>query len=141
MVSPIPDHAFFKQAQLEGLLGDDLFQVTCLAAQISDLAAGGFPCRIAGKAPFPGLEELLGPTVIEAFRDPFAAAKLGYAGFPAQTIEHDADLVFRRIVPPGGTADVLDDLLGRAVWARGFLSHLHSYVVTMRQKPSVPQDP
>ena len=38
-------------------------------------------------------------------------------------------------------ADVLDHLLGRAIGARGFLSHLHSYVVTMRQKPSVPQDP
>ena len=70
-----------------------------------------------------------------------AAAKLGYAGFPAQAIEHDPDLVFRRVVLPGRPADVLDDLLGRAIGARGFLSHLHSYVVTMRQKPSVPQDP
>ena len=26
LVSPIPGHAFFKQAQFEGLLGDDFFQ-------------------------------------------------------------------------------------------------------------------
>ena len=27
IASPIPDHAFFKQTDFEGLLGDDLFQL------------------------------------------------------------------------------------------------------------------
>jgi hypothetical protein len=34
------------------------------------------------------------------FGDPFATAELGNAGFAAQTIQHDADLLFSRIVLP-----------------------------------------
>src|SRR4051812_28045448 len=45
-VSPIPGDAFFEQAQLEGLLGDDLFQLLSLALEVFDLAAGRRPCRV-----------------------------------------------------------------------------------------------
>ena len=39
-VSPIRDHAFFEQAQLERLLSDDFLQLLSLALEILDLIAG-----------------------------------------------------------------------------------------------------
>ncbi|MEO0751743.1 MAG: hypothetical protein AAFY25_08060, partial [Pseudomonadota bacterium] len=63
--------------------------------------------------------------------------------------QHDPDLLFGRILfaPLSSilridcraavrTADVFDDLLAVAPLGSGFLSHLHSLVVTMCQKPS-----
>src|SRR6187402_2464134 len=60
-------------------------------------------------------------------------------GLAPQAIQHDADLLFRRMPFAGCTADVLHDSLRRRFRMHGFLSHLHSLVVTMSQKSSVPQ--
>jgi len=43
----------------------------------------------------------------------------------------------RRILLARRAADVLDDFLAVALLGSGFLSHLHSLVVTMCQKPSL----
>ena len=63
----------------------------------------------------------------------------GFAALAAQAIQHDADLLLRRILLPGRPADVLHDPLRWRFSAYGFVSHLHSLVVTMSQKSSVPQ--
>jgi len=60
-------------------------------------------------------------------------------GLAPQTIQHDADLLFRRMPFAGCTADVLHDPLRRRFRMHGFLSHLHSLVVTMSQISFVPQ--
>ena len=68
LASPIPDHAFFEQAQFQGLLGDDLLQRLGFPAQVFDLAAGCRSRCVACKAPFSGLQELLRPSVIQELR-------------------------------------------------------------------------
>ena len=74
--SPIPDHAFFEQAQFQGLLGDDLLQRLGFSAQVLDLAAGRRARGIARKASFSGLQEILRPSVIQALGNAFTPAQL-----------------------------------------------------------------
>ncbi len=69
--------------------------------------------------------------------DALAAAQLGNAVLAVQAVQDNPDLVFRRIMFAGGPADVLDDLLAVALRGSGFLSHLHSLVVAMSQKPAL----
>jgi len=66
LVSPIADHAFFKQPKLQRLLGDNLLQFLRLTPQILDLAAGRSTRRIARKPSLAGFQELLRPAVIKA---------------------------------------------------------------------------
>src|SRR6476620_11083144 len=58
---------------------------------------------------------------------------------PRKAIEHNADLLFGRVVLPGCPPDVADKRLGRRRGGVGFLSHLRSLRATMSQKSSVPQ--
>src|SRR6266545_3245127 len=124
-VSPIRDHAFFEQPQFERLLGDNLLQILRLAAEILDLIRGGGPCRIPGKPALARFQELLRPTVVQAFGNSLAPAQFGDAVFAAKPIQHDPDLVFRRILLPRGAANVFDNLFG-PVRCPAFLSHLRS---------------
>src|SRR3954453_9224236 len=107
VVSPIRDHAFFEQPQGERLLGHYLLQLLGLTAQVLDLIRGGRSCRIPGKPALASLKELLRPAVVQAFSNPLASAQLGNAGFTANAVQHDPDLVFSRIVLPRRAADVL----------------------------------
>jgi hypothetical protein len=61
---PIPVHAFFEQAVLEGEVGHDLLQRRGLPAEILHLAGRRGARRISGQPPLASLEELLGPAVI-----------------------------------------------------------------------------
>ena len=72
---PIRNHAFFEQAQFQGLLGDDLLQRPGFPTQVLDLAAGRRPLGVTRKAPFAGLQELLRPGVIQALGDALAPAE------------------------------------------------------------------
>jgi hypothetical protein len=56
---------------------------------------------------------------------------------PCRPIEHNADLLFGRVVLPGCPPDVADKRLGRRRGGVGFLSHLRSLRATMSQKSSV----
>ena len=64
-----------------------------------------------------------------------------FGGGPSaqRPIEHNADLLFGRVVLPGCPPDVADKRLGRRWGGVGFLSHLRSVRATMSQKSSVPQ--
>ena len=59
--------------------------------------------------------------------------------FVTQAVQNDADILFGRLAFAGCPADVLHQPLGRRFRVLGFLSHLHSLMVTMSQKSSVPQ--
>src|SRR3954469_465083 len=137
---PHPRSCFFKQPQFERLLSHHRLELLSLTPQILDLATGRRPRRIARQPPLAGLQELLRPSVIEALGYAFTAAQLGNAGLAAQAVENDPDLLFRRMPFAGCTADGLHDPLRRRFRVYGFLSHLHSLMVTMSQKSSVPQD-
>ncbi len=52
------------------------------------------------------------------------------------SVQHDPDLLFSCILLARRAADVFDNFLAVALLGSGFLSHLHSLVVTMSQKPS-----
>jgi hypothetical protein len=61
--------------------------------------------------------EFLRPAVIEVLDDSFAPAQFGDAVLAAQPGQRDADLLLRRKLPPGGTADLFRKLLCRG-WRR-----------------------
>src|SRR5277367_2242549 len=107
--------------------------------KVLDLAIGRRTCRVARQTALAGLQELFGPSVIKALGSTFTAAQLGNAGLAAQAIQNYPDLLFGRMTLAGCPADVLHDPLRRRFRAYGFLSHLHSLMVTMSQKSSVPQ--
>jgi len=68
------------------------------------------------------------------------AAQLRDVLLAAQSFQHNADLLFGRILLPRRPANVADKLLGRTCGGIGFLSHhLSSLAATMSQKSSVPQ--
>src|SRR6478609_9718994 len=125
---------FFKQPQFKRLLSHNSLELLRLTPQVLDLATGRRSRGVTRQAALAGLQELLGPSVIEAFGYAFTPTQLGNAGLAPQAIQHDADLLFRKMPFAGCTADVLDDPLRRQFRVHGFLSHLHSLMVTMSQK-------
>jgi hypothetical protein len=140
-VSPIRDHAFFEQPELERLFGHDLLQGAGLEAQVLHLVGGGGPRRVAGEPPLPSLKELLRPAVIHRRGNAFATAELGDALLAPKAFQHDADLLLGRELSPRRTADILHNLLSRLLLRPGFLSHLRSLTATMNQKSSLPEKP
>src|SRR4029077_753657 len=84
-----------------------------LPAQLLDLVRGCRPRSVASQAPLAGLEKFLRPAVIEVLDDPLAAAQFGDTVLAAQTGQNDADLLLRGKLPPGGAADLPDNLLRR----------------------------
>ena len=69
-----PRSGFFSQrAQFERLPGHDLLQRLGFLAQHLHLVGGCGAGRIAGQTALAGFQELLGPTVIQALRDPLPA--------------------------------------------------------------------
>src|SRR5271170_8331306 len=83
-VLPIPAHAFFKQAVLQGEISHDLLQGSSLTTKVLHLIRSCGTGRVARQPPFAGLQELLRPAVIRRGSDTLAAAKLRDALFAAQ---------------------------------------------------------
>ena len=124
LVSPIRNHAFFKEAQLKRLFSDNFFELPCLMAQVFDLAARGSPCRIPRQTPLASFKELRRPTVIQALGNALTSAQFSNALLASQAIQHNPDLLFSRILFPGRPTDVFHNLFGRCPPYLGFLSHL-----------------
>ena len=59
LVFPIPAHAFFKQAVLQGEIGHDLLQGGGLTAKVLHLAGRCGPRRVPRQPTLAGLQELL----------------------------------------------------------------------------------
>jgi hypothetical protein len=73
-----------------------------------------------------------------------AQAQFGEALLAAQSLQHEADLVLGRVMPPRGPADVTHHGLGEGLarfGRQGFLAHLQSFNVTMSQKSPIIQSP
>jgi hypothetical protein len=97
------------------------------SASIGSLAGGGAG-RVTSQTVFTGFQEFLGPGVIQALGDGFAAAKGGDTCLAAQPFQNDADLVLGRMFLARGATNIADKLFGRNTDRRGggILAHLHS---------------
>ena len=137
VVVPIREHAFFEQSQLQSLFSHDLFQITGFPTKVFDFSRGRRTRRVARQTLLPCFQELLRPAGIEALGNTLSTAQLGNAVLALQAVQNDPDLLFGRILFARRAANVLYDLLTVALSCSGFLSHLHSLVVTMCQKPSL----
>ena len=73
---------------------DDLFQIAGLAAQVFDVVSTYRTRPTASQTLFAGLQEALGPFVINALRYALMAAQLRNAVLAVQAIQHDPDLLF-----------------------------------------------
>src|SRR6516165_10111625 len=123
---PIPAHAFFKQAVLQGEIGHDLLQGGGLTTKVLHLAGRRGAGRVARQPALAGLEELLGPAVIHRGGDALPATKLRDVLLAAQAFQHDADLLFRRVLPARLAPNSLQYLFRRRFLRPGFLFHLRS---------------
>src|SRR6516164_6034856 len=139
LVLPIPAHAFFKQAVLQGEIGHHLLQGGGFTTKVLYLAGRRGAGSVARQPALAGLQELLRPAVIHRGGNAFPAAQLRDVLLATQSFQHNADLLFGRILLPRRPANVADKLLGRTSGGNGFLSHLRSLAATMSQKSSVPQ--
>ena len=79
------------------------------SASIGSLAGGGAG-RVTSQTVFTGFQEFLGPGVVQALGDGFAATKGGDAFLAAEPFQDDADLVLGGMVLARGTANIADRL-------------------------------
>jgi len=126
LVLPIPAQTFFKQAVFQGQIGHDLLQGGSLTTKVLYFAGRRGARRVTGQPALAGLEELLGPAVIHRGGDARAAAELGDILLTPQSLQHDTDLLFRRVLPARLTPNVLQQLFCRRFIRPGFLFHLRS---------------
>ena len=115
VISPIRDHAFFKQPEFQGLLSNDLFQLTRFLAKGFHLPRGSRTGRITGKPTLAGLKELLRPFIIDALGDALAPAQLSDALFATKTFKYNAYLLFCRILATCLAPDVPNNPFGRSL--------------------------
>jgi len=67
------EHAFFEQAEFERLLSHNFLQITGFTAQILYLVGACSTRRITGQPPLASFHKILGPFVIHALGNAFAA--------------------------------------------------------------------
>src|SRR5688572_1298119 len=88
-VLPIRDHAFFERAVLERGFGQRLLELARLGSQPLDLVRSGLARGIAGEPLLAGLQELLGPAIIEVWAMPslrHSSAMLSSPRSPSRTM-------------------------------------------------------
>jgi hypothetical protein len=83
-----------------------LLQVVILPLEVFDLLAGGISDRIPGETLFLRFYELFGPGIEDARLDPLPPAEITNRGLPSETLQNDADLVFRGVLPAGPGPDL-----------------------------------
>src|ERR1700722_1691061 len=141
LVLPIPAHTFFKQTVLQGQIGHHLLQCGGLTTKILHLARGCSSRRITGQPTLAGLQEFLRPTVIHRGGNAFAAAQFGDVLLAAQSFQHDADFLLRRVLPTSLAPNVLQHLFCRRFARPGFLFPSSLLTATMNQKSSLREVP
>jgi hypothetical protein len=75
VASPTVEHAFFKQAEFQCLLGHDFLQVTGFATKVLHLVSVCGTCCVAANAPLSCFHEVLRAFVVNALRDTRTAAQ------------------------------------------------------------------
>jgi len=82
---------FFEAVDLQGKIGNQLFQIVVLPLEVFDLLTGGVSLRVPGEPRFPRFHGFLGPGIEYAWLDPLLT----------ELFQIDADLVFRGVLPAG----------------------------------------
>src|SRR6266540_2909382 len=100
-----------------------LLELARLSLELLDLVRGRLTCRVAGEPFLARLQELFRPAVVEVLVDPFLAAQLSNAVLAAQAFQHNADLLFSRMMPACGSANIPDCLFSAVRYALARLSH------------------
>lgn len=93
---------------------------------------------IALQAALVGFKKRLGPRIVQALRDAPTPIRLGNAGRTPQAVLHDPDLLRRRVSFRLAQRSVLDEPDRSGVMAIGLRSCLHSGVVAIGPKPTLP---
>src|ERR1700733_470823 len=96
LVSPIPDHAFFKQSVFESEVGHDFFQRLRLSTNVLYLVGSRGAGCVAGESPLARLQELFRPAIVHRRGDALAETEFGHALLAAEPFQHDADLLLGR---------------------------------------------
>src|SRR3974390_104703 len=136
LVLPIPAHAFFEQAVLQGEIGHHLLQGGGFTTKLLPLAGRRGAGSVARQPALARLQELLRPAIIHRGGNALAAAQLREVVLAAQSFQHNADLLFRRVLPTGLTPNLLHDLFRRHFIRPGFLLPLSS--LRLRSTPNPP---
>ena len=105
-------------------LGQCLFELTRFSSQVLDLIRSGRTCRIIGKpllalrpcawtdgALAASVQKLLRPAMVEVLGNTFLAAQLSDCFLAAKALQHNADLLFCRKLPPGCSTYIPNRLL------------------------------
>ena len=108
-VPAIERGAWYAQ-HIQRLFGNHLFEVSGLTTKISYVTRVGLPDDVSGQALLAGLHKVLGPFIVMALGDAFAAAQLGYAVFATQAIQYDTYLLLRTVLLTRFALDVTNDL-------------------------------
>src|SRR6202021_941716 len=115
--------------------GHGLLQGGGLTTKVLPLAGRRGAGRVARHPALAGLKELLGPAVIHRGGDAFPATKLRDVLLAAQSFQHNADLLFSRVLPTRLTPNVLQHLFCRRFIRSGFLFHLRSLRLRWTRNP------
>jgi len=115
---------FFEHTVLERDLGDDFLEFPVFASQVLHFVAGGFSDRVASQLLLARLEKVLAPSVVEVRGDTLSSTEIGDALLASQTFENNADLLFRRELPSGATANLSDCGFTRLLLLVGHLDTL-----------------
>jgi hypothetical protein len=99
---------FFEHPVLERDLGNDLLQLAILGAELLDFIARRPPDGVSSQLLLASLQEVLAPAVVEVGRDALPATQLRDALLAPQPFEYDPDLLLRRELPTGSSADFTD---------------------------------
>ena len=86
---------------LQGKVGNQLFQVVVLPLEVFDLLAGGISHGVPGETLFTRFHELFGPGIEDARLDPFPPAEGTIRDLPSEPFRNDAGLGFRGVLPAG----------------------------------------
>src|SRR5258708_19584444 len=141
LVLPIPAHAFFKQAVLQGEIGPALLQGGGLTTKVLHLAGRRGAGRVARQPALAGLQELLRPAVIHRGGDTFASAKLRDVLLAAQPFQHDADLLFSLLLPAAICSNFPRPFFCRPFFRPRFPVHIPSLFSRLSTTPPLLQLP
>ena len=102
----------FEAVDLQGKVGNQLFQIVVLPMEAFNLLMGDVTHRVPGETLFPLFHELLGPGIEDARLDSLSSAGVTNGHFSSEPLSDDADLVFRGVLPTGRGSDLPDESLG-----------------------------
>jgi hypothetical protein len=101
--------AVFETVDLQGKVGNQLFQIVVLPLEVFNLLTCGVSYRISGETLFARFHEFLGPGIEDTRLDPLPSAEVTDRDLPSEPFQDYADLVFRGVLPAGLGPDLPDE--------------------------------